>query len=390
MSVNFTPKSFGASSPNASSRRSLLKALICAALLPAGAYAQQTDTLVVARETVQNARMTLFQNGGFILGGEYNGDPNEIAPAVGAGTRLMWYPGKAAFRAGYVSDMQWDGPNVGNYSVAMGYGVRATAMGSTAFGYRTTASQTSSFAVGEDNIASGAASVAMGYHAHTNARQGSFVFADKSITDTLRAGVNHSASWRVSGGFRIFTSATLATGLTFQSGASVSNWGQSNAVISTSTGAYLSTSGVWTNVSDVNKKHRFEKVSYEEILQKLRNLPVSRWSYKADSENITHIGPTAQDFHAAFGVGNDNRTIGTVDADGVALAGIKALEERTRNLAAELESLKADNAALRQQMKDNNGNSWMGFAGLGALALAVASVLATVRRRMVPNGNRLL
>lgn len=346
---------------------------------------------MVARDTIQNPRMILFQHGGFFLGGQYNGDASGTAvPAEGAGTRMMWYPAKAALRAGEVTGTQWDFANVGDYSVAMGSDVRATATAAVALGLRTRAQQQSAFAVGEDNVASGAASVAMGYHAHTNARQGSFVFADRATVDTIRAGVNHSANWRVSGGFRIFTSSNLTTGMTFQSGASVSNWGQSNAVISTSTGAYLSTGGVWTNVSDVNKKHRFQKVSYEEILEKLRNLPVTRWSYKADPENITHIGPTAQEFHDAFGLGNDNRAIGTVDADGVALAGIKALEERTRNLAAELESLKADNAALRQQMKDDNGNSWMGFAGLGLLALAAAGMLAIARRRMVAGGSRLL
>ncbi|MNL35395.1 hypothetical protein D3C87_1574280 [compost metagenome] len=176
--------------------------------------------------------------------------------------------------------------------------------------------------------------------------------------------------------------------MTFQSGASVSNWGQASAVISTSTGAMLTTGGVWQNASDVNRKHRFEQISNEEILEKLRKLPVTRWSYKTEAENIRHIGPMAQDFYAAFGLGNDNRGIGTVDADGVALAGIKALEERTRNLAAELESLKADNAALRQQMHDNNGNSWMGLAGLALLALAVGTGLVMGRRRMEPSGSR--
>ncbi|GAA4432058.1 hypothetical protein GCM10023091_03610 [Ravibacter arvi] len=344
---------------------------------------------MVGRDPAQNKRMVLFQNGGFFLGGEYTGDPSGNAvPVMGAGTRLMWYPEKAAFRAGSVAGTQWDGANIGDYSVAMGNGARASGNSATAFGLRTGAVQQSSFAVGEDSYASGAASVAMGYHAHTNARQGSFVFSDRSSIDTLRAGVNHSASWRTSGGFRIFTSSNLSTGMTFQSGASVSNWGQSNAVISTSTGAMLTTGGVWQNASDVNRKHGFEQVSNEEILEKLRKLPVTRWSYKTEPDHIKHIGPMAQDFYAAFGLGNDERGIGTVDADGVAFAGIKALEERTRNLAAELESLKADNAALRQQMRDN-GNSWTGFAGFGLLALVFAGSLAMTRRRTAPGGTRM-
>lgn len=388
MNASFTSKLFNKKSANATLRRPVLKALLCSLLAPAGAQAQQTDTLIVAKDSAQNVRMAVFKNGGFLVGGEYTGAFNEAVPVAGAGTRVMWHPVTAAFRAGYVSGTAWDPANMGDYSVAMGNDVRATASSSTAFGLRTRAMQQSSFAVGEDNVASGAASVAMGFHAHTNARQGSFVFGDRSTVDTIRAGVNHSANWRVSGGFRIYTSSTLSTGMTFQSGASVSNWGQSNAVISTSTGAYLSTSGVWTNVSDVNKKHRFEEISDEEVLEKLRKLPVTKWSYKTDAENIKHIGPTAQDFYAAFGLGNDNRSIGTVDIDGVTLAGVKALEERTRNLAAELENLKADNAGLRQQMKDNDGNSWMGFAGIGLLVLAMGGGLMTAWRRLTAGGNR--
>ena len=388
MNATFTPQLPGRKSSTSTFCRPAFKSMLCALLMPAGAYAQQTDTLVAARDAAQNTRLAVFQNGGFLLSGEFTGSLEPEAPAVGAGTRVIWHPEKAAFRAGYVSDNAWDPASIGDYSVAMGNDVRATASSSTAFGLRTRATHLSSFAVGEDNVASGASSVAMGYHAHTNARLGSFVFSDRSSSDTIRAGVNHSANWRTSGGFRIFTSSNLSTGMTFQSGASVSNWGQSNAVISTSTGAMLTTGGVWQNASDVNRKHRFEQISNEEILEKLRKLPVTRWSYKTEAENIKHIGPMAQDFYAAFGLGNDNRGIGTVDADGVALAGIKALEERTRNLAAELENLKADNAALRQQMHDNNGDSWMGFAGLGLLAAALAGGLAMARRLMMPSGNR--
>lgn len=382
MNATFTPNLSVRKSSNSSLRQPVLKTLICALLVPVGVYAQRTDTLVVARDTDQSTRMVIYRNGAFMLGGEYTG-ASTGAPAEGAGTRVMWHPEKGAFRAGTVSGNLWDDANIGDHSVAMGNDARASASSSTAFGLRTRAAQQSSFAVGEDNVASGAASVAMGYHAHTNARQGSFVFSDRSSVDTIRAGVNHSANWRTSGGFRIFTSSNLSTGVTLQSGASVSNWGQASAVISTSTGAMLTTGGVWQNASDVNSKHRFEQISNEEILAKLRKLPVTRWSYKTEAENIRHIGPMAQDFYAAFGLGSDNRGIGTVDADGVALTGIKALEERTRNLASELESLKADNAALRQQMKDNSGNSWMGIAGVGLLAIAVAAGLVMARRRVI-------
>jgi hypothetical protein len=245
--------------------------------------------------------MSLHTNGGFYLGGVYDGGSSTGGiVAEGAGTRVLWYPEKAAFRAGYVNGTQWDDANTGYFSLAIGEGTRASADNSVALGKLCTAAQQSSFAMGEQNTASGAASVALGYHSHTNARQGSFVFGDRSTVDTIRAGVNHSANWRVSGGFRIFTSSNLGTGVTLQSGASVSNWGQANAVISTSTGALLTTGGVWQNASDVNRKHHFEAIAGEDILTKLRSLPIQEWSYRVEDDKVRHIGPTAQDFTPAL------------------------------------------------------------------------------------------
>ncbi len=327
-------------------------ALLLGALLPAlvpAAHAQTADSVIAASWSGKS----LFRvnvDGGTTLGGDYDGGSSSRIPAEGSGTRLMWYPGKAAFRAGYINGTQWDDANIGNYSVAIGESVRASGDHGVAFGLRTTAAQSSSFAVGEDNTASGAASVALGYHAHTNARQGSFVFSDRSSVDTLRAGVNHSANWRVSGGFRIFTSSNLSTGVTLQSGASVSNWGQSSAVISTSTGAMLTTGGVWQNASDVNRKHLFGRISGEDVLARLRTLPISTWSYRSEDATIRHLGPTSQDFRAAFGLGSDELSIGTVDADGVALAAAQALERRTAAQAEEIRALREENAALKERL----------------------------------------
>lgn len=192
----------------------------------ADAAAQAPDSIIAASYQGSN-RFRVNVDGGLLVGGTYDGDGSgDGIPAEGAGTRLMWYPRKGALRAGGVSGTQWDAANIGDYSVAIGQDVRASASYATAFGLRATAAQVSSFAAGEDNTASGASSVALGYHAHTNARSGSFVFGDRSTTDTIRAGVNHSANWRVAGGFRIFTSSNLSTGVTIQSGASVSNWAE--------------------------------------------------------------------------------------------------------------------------------------------------------------------
>jgi len=331
--------------------RRLCILLACATLASVSALQAQTpdSAFAVSKSGVGLYRVNV--DAGALWGGTYDGDISGTGvPVEGAGTRMMWYPRKAAFRAGGVNGTQWDAANIGAYSVAIGQDVRASGDNATAFGLRSTAAQVSSFAAGEDNTASGAASVALGYHAHTNARQGSFVFSDRSSVDSLRAGVNHSANWRVSGGFRIFTSSNLSTGVTIQSGSVVSNWGQANAVISTSTGAYLGTDGLWHDVSDVNRKHLFAEVSGEDVLLRLRSLPVRTWSYRVDTDGVRHIGPTAQDFHAAFGFGRDATTIAPIDEGGVALAAVQALDQRGTNQQTEIDALRNENAQLRARL----------------------------------------
>jgi Chaperone of endosialidase len=79
------------------------------------------------------------------------------------------------------------------------------------------------------------------------------------------------------------------------------------------------------------------------VLQKVATMPITSWSYKAEEPSIRHIGPMAQDFYSAFGLGLDNKHIGTIDEGGVALAAIqglyrqnKALERENRTLRAQL------------------------------------------------------
>lgn len=298
------------------------------------------------------ARFLLDSSGSALFAGEYDeGSLTVATPASGPGARMMWVPERAALRAGVVDGTQWDGSWIGRYSTAFGRNTRASGEGSLAVGLNSVADGVQSVAIGENSIASGAASFALGFRADTNARQGTFVFSDRSSLGEVQAQVNHSATWRTSGGFRVFTSSNLSTGVTIQSGASVSNWGQANAVISTSTGGYLSTAGTWNNVSDVNRKHGFEVINGEDVLERLRGLPISSWSYLVEPAGVRHIGPTSQDFFAAFELGQDDTVIGSVDATGVTLAAAKALEQRTRDQQESIKLLRAENEALRQRLE---------------------------------------
>jgi hypothetical protein len=98
---------------------------------------------------------------GFLVTGQYI-HPSTV-PNRGAGSRMMFYPGKPAFRAGYVDGNQWDNTNTGRYSVALGYNTKATGENSTAFGNATTASGFSTTSIGYGTKAEGSHAVAMGY-----------------------------------------------------------------------------------------------------------------------------------------------------------------------------------------------------------------------------------
>jgi hypothetical protein len=74
------------------------------------------------------------------------------------------------------------------------------------------------------------------------------------------------------------------------------------------------------------------------VLTALTSLPVSEWRYRHEGEEVRHLGPMAQDFQAAFGLGDSEREIQIVDALGVCMAAIQALAEQVARLEARLEA----------------------------------------------------
>ncbi len=119
-----------------------------------------------------------------------------------------------------------------------------------------------------------------------------------------------------------------------------------NFLETTANGARLTTGGTWTNGSSRLFKEGFAALDVSEVLSKVVAMPITQWSYRNSSEG-DHIGPMAEDFHAAFGLGSDDQHIATVDADGVALAAIQGLNQK---LEAENAELKARLAAIEAQL----------------------------------------
>lgn len=108
----------------------------------------------------------------------------------------------------------------------------------------------------------------------------------------------------------------------------------------------------FVNVSDRAAKTAFAPVDVGRILSAVLQLPMASWAYR-NQPTVRHLGPVAQDFHQAFGLGDGDRTISTIDADGVALAAIQGLnaklEAERKALANRVEMLGRENAALRAE-----------------------------------------
>lgn len=104
--------------------------------------------------------------------------------------------------------------------------------------------------------------------------------------------------------------------------------------------------GTLTELSDRNSKENIEAIDPSEVLNKVVELPLNRWNYISDKDDAQHLGPMAQDFYAAFGLGNDEKRIATIDTSGVALAAVQGLNQK---LESEVNALKAQNEELLDQ-----------------------------------------
>ena len=107
--------------------------------------------------------------------------------------------------------------------------------------------------------------------------------------------------------------------------------------------------GTLTQGSDVNTKQNIVPIDSEDVLQRVIEMPVSKWEYKK-APGIEHIGPMAQDFYAAFGLGDTDKGISSIDSGGVALAAIQALADRNESLEAQNQQLQAQNLSLEQRL----------------------------------------
>jgi len=107
--------------------------------------------------------------------------------------------------------------------------------------------------------------------------------------------------------------------------------------------------------SDRHAKEQITPVDSEALLERVAALPIAEWSY-IDEQGVRHVGPMAQDFHASFGLGADDRSIHPVDAAGVTLAAVQALARRVEGLERDNGALRAHNAELSQRLEVLEGH----------------------------------
>ena len=86
-----------------------------------------------------------------------------------------------------------------------------------------------------------------------------------------------------------------------------------------------------------------------QVLDRVVSLPLREWSYRG--QQARHLGPMAEDFHAAFGLGESATGLSTLDTSGVALAAIQGLNQRLQQKDAEIDRLEDEVAALRDQLE---------------------------------------
>jgi hypothetical protein len=381
--------------------RTAAAALLAAASLSAAVPAAgQSNILLQLRSgAVVSDRFRVDSSGAFVAYGfvrdvlSGTGCAAQI-PATGASTRFEWHPCRGSVRFGRVpvgTPTNWDDNNMNDFTFAGGdqviasgqlsfaYGNQVTVSSTVGvgFGSAVTVSGTAGFSSGAQNVCSGFActaigytvraagqgsvalgyrtsaigdyTVALGYRASSNGTcpagpdagtpcKGTFAAGDESTTDSVRNQTSNEFRIRYNGGIRLRVS-TAANGNTPGAGGNV--------------GCDLTVAvPSWTCASSRTLKENYAAVDGEEVLGRIRLMPITTWNMIGGERSVRHLGPVAEDFYAAFGLGLGETTIGLGDIDGVNLAAAKALEVRTRELRRELDARNAEVAALRGEVAE--------------------------------------
>ncbi|MEP7200202.1 MAG: tail fiber domain-containing protein [Chloroflexota bacterium] len=282
--------------------------------------------------------------GGTIGGGGANGNINRVTDYFGtvgggdnntaSGYEATVGGGRSNTASGFAATVGGGQSNTASdFAATVGGGNLNTASGSRATVGGGDGNSASGFAAtvpgGYNNTASGDNSFAAGNRAKAQ-HDGSFIWADDNPFDFSSA-VSNTFKVRATNGIRMVVQID-------GSGAPTVSCLLNSSTVS------------WSCSSDRNVKENFSAVDPRAVLRQVSGLPITQWSIIGGDPRVMHIGPMAQDFYAAFGLGADDKTIGTVDAQGVALAAIQGLHQIVQEKDARITQLESDNAALKARV----------------------------------------
>jgi hypothetical protein len=252
-----------------------------------------------------------------IAGGGVAGSVNQVSAnvsTIGGGFLNNIQASEATIAGGYNNTIQ--GTGSGSCISGGEANIIQSIYGTIPGGYGNTVTGPYSYAAGRNETASGF---------------GSFVWSDGNAA-TASTG-DHQFIVRCTGGASFYTANGTSTGVQLAGGG-----------------------GSWSNLSDRDAKENFAPVDARGVLEKVAEMPITTWNYKAQAGGTRHIGPMAQDFYTAFGVGEDERHITTVDEEGVALAAIKGLNGKLQEKDAEIQALKRRLDKLERALSSSVGN----------------------------------
>jgi hypothetical protein len=194
-------------------------------------------------------------------------------------------------------------------------------------GYNAISSELATVSGGNGNTGGGTAAFAAGFLAQA-LTDGSFVWSDDTTPVQVGSTKSNQFVVRATGGVGFFSSEALKSGVKLASGA-----------------------GSWSSLSDRTMKTAISSLDGDTVLAALARLPLSEWSYVSEP-GVRHVGPMAQDFFAAYHVGEDDRRITTIDEGGVALSAMKALSRRTATTERDHQALRNRLATVDDRLDD--------------------------------------
>lgn len=282
-----------------------------------------------------------------VVGG---GQQNAITATPGSNLNI------ATIGGGFNNKITLGGATIGGGNSNTASGFDATVGG----GINNTASgQASAVPGGSGNLAQGSTSFAAGYRAKS-LNTGCFTWADSNNVD-FACGLNNAFTARATGGV-YFVSAINGSG-------------------TATAGVQLPAGGnAWSALSDRNSKANFAPVDARSVVEKLAQIPISTWNYKTQDAAIRHIGPMAQDFAAAFNVGEDDKHITTIDADGVSLAAIQGLYQIVQDKDQRIAQLESEVAQMKRSSAPDQSFNFFNLISVIALGGVIAIGLGQTRR----------